>query len=80
MRRSAADNPPDFPGMPRTGGSMVPAGRELDAIDRWRRPGEDRKHAADRRRHAYDSMNDRYKDAEHDFFSRFPGARSIRTI
>ena len=69
MRRSAADNPPDFPGRP--------GGRELEAIDRWRRPGEDRRHAADRRRFAHDEMNDRYKDGQADFERRFPGARHI---
>jgi hypothetical protein len=80
LRRSASDDPADFPGMPRTGGTMVPAGREPDAIDRWRRPGEDRRHAQDRRQHAYDELSDRHGYGRKGFLERFPGAAHIKVM
>jgi hypothetical protein len=73
-RRRANDDPLPFEGMPRAGGTMV------DAIDRWRRPGEDRKHAADRRRFAHDEYLDRHKDGRDDFNRRFPGTAAIKLM
>jgi hypothetical protein len=74
-RRTARDEPPPFPGRPNPGGEMDPI---FDKY--WRRPGEDRKHAADRRRFAHDEHLDRHKDAKHDFEMRFPGTLGIRVM
>jgi hypothetical protein len=80
-RRRASDEPPPFPGMPRPGGSMV-GSEEGDPLARWRQPGEDRRHAADRRRLAHDQMSNSHaaQDAKVDFERRFPSAGKIRLM
>ncbi|SRR6266851_7667752 len=77
-RRRATDEPPPFPGRPVPGHG--PIEEEDDPLKRWRQPGEDRKHAADRRRYAHDQMNNSHatQDANIDFERRFPSAAKIR--
>jgi hypothetical protein len=78
-RRRASDQPPPFPGRPNPGGTMEP---EEDPLKRWRQPGEDRRHAADRRRFAHDSASGSRaaQDAKYDFERRFPSAARIRVM
>jgi hypothetical protein len=80
-RRTARDNPPEFEGMPRTGGSMV--GEKDEVFDKhWRRPGESRQAADARRRFAHDqaSGSRASRDAADDFRRRFPSAAGIRVM
>src|SRR5216684_6106286 len=73
-RRRASDQPEPFSGRPVAGGSMDPI--DDDPLARWRQPGEDRRHAADRRRFAHDELRNSYatQDARIDFERRFPSA------
>ncbi len=80
MLDTTASDQPDFSGktniMP---GMSAP---EDDPLKRWRQPGEDRRHAADRRRFAHDQMNNSHaaQDAKLDFERRFPSTAGIKIM
>jgi hypothetical protein len=76
-RRRASDEPEPFPGRPNPGGSQDPI---FDKY--WRKPGEDRRRAEDRRRFAHDAASGSRasRDAADDFRRRFPSTVGIRIM